>query len=198
MKGMITRFIRGVAPLALVVTIALLLGGSGASAQFNDGGGGGGNGGGGSTPNVPNSAGGTARGNVNGSYYDYTTGSTLPIDINVWGFVASPGKYRVPSSTKLIQMISFAGGPTDRARLSDIRILHDLTIDSTIVEPVVILNLEEYQKSGDPSLNPILYPNDTIIVPGDALNVFREVLGIIRDVALVLGTLIALFVTIKR
>jgi polysaccharide biosynthesis/export protein len=117
--------------------------------------------------------------------------------VNVWGFVSNPGKYTVPSSTKLVEILSFAGGPTDRARLDDIRIIHDMTIDSTIAEAVVVYNLEEWNRTGDTNSNPLLYPNDTIVVPGDALNVFREVLGIIRDVALVIGTLIALFITVS-
>lgn len=169
----------------VLAVLALLCAATSAQAQFDGASGSGG-------------SGGVAHGSLNGSYYDYSFGSSVPIDINIWGFVSSPGKYRVPISTKLIQLVSYAGGPTDRARLSDIRILHDLTVDSTLKEPVVVVNLAEFQETGDPSLNPILYPNDTIIVPGDALNVFRDVLGIVRDVALVLGTLVALFLSLKR
>jgi hypothetical protein len=171
--------------LLLVIVAILVAAAPHASAQFGNGGG-------------STSSGTSTIGNASGSYYDYSFGSSVPMEINIWGFVRSPGKYRVPVSTKLIQLISFAGGPADRARLSDIRILHDVTVDSTIKEPVVIINLAEYQETADPSLNPILTPNDTIIVPGDALNVFAQVLGIVRDVALVLGTLIALYVSIKR
>lgn len=132
-----------------------------------------------------------------GSYYNYSEESGYSIAVNLWGFVNSPGKYIVPSSTTLIQLISMAGGPSDRARLSDIRILHDMTVDSTIVEPINVFNLEEYQRTADTSLNPILIENDTVIVPGDALNVFREVLGIFRDIALVVGTVIGLILAFR-
>lgn len=164
---------------ALLFAIALS---SGASAQFDD------NGGGSTNP---------GGGNPGGAYYVYGTGEGYRIDVNVWGFVNNPGKYNVPSKTNLMQIISFAGGPTDRARLEDIRIVHDKTIDSSIVEAIEIYNIDEYVRTGDTLLNPVLYPNDTVIVPGDALNVFREVLGIVRDVALVLGTLIALFIAVS-
>jgi hypothetical protein len=147
---------------------------------------------------LPTTTGSTSTGgNPNGSFYDYSAGS-LNIEVNIWGFVGSPGKYKVPSSTKLIQLISLAGGPTDRARLNDIRILHDLTVDSTITDPVVIFNLDEYQKTGDPNLNPILIQYDTIVVPGDALNVFQQILSIIGNVSVFLGFILSLYAVISK
>jgi hypothetical protein len=143
------------------------------------------------------SSGGSSSGS-NGGYYNYSEAEGYTISVNLWGFVNAPGKYRVPSSTTLIQLISMAGGPNDRARLSDIRILHDVTIDSTIVEPVNVFNLEEYQRTADSSLNPILIDNDTVIVPGDALNVFREILAVFRDIALVVGTVLGLVLAFKK
>ena len=177
----LSRIIGPVARLlpALLLFFALA---SIASAQFDDDGGG----------TAPPSG-----GNTGGSYYVYGTGTGYQIDVNVWGFVQTPGKFNVPSSTNLMQIISYAGGPTDRARLEDIRIVHDQTVDSSFTELVEIYNLDEFVRTGDTLLNPVIYPNDTIIVPGDALNVFREVLGIVRDVALVLGTLIALFIAVS-
>jgi hypothetical protein len=178
------RIIARLAFAALVAsTVALFA--PAAIAQFNDGAGGG-----------TSSSGGRASGS--GSVYDYSEETGLKITVNIWGFVAAPGQYTVPSETTLIQLISMAGGPTDRARLSDISILHDLTIDSTIAEPVNIFNLEEYQRTGDTSLNPILIQHDTIIVHGDALNVFREILAVFRDISLVVGTVLGLILAFRQ
>jgi hypothetical protein len=143
-------------------------------------------------------SGGTARGGTGGGFYSYTEESGLSIEVNLWGFVGSPGRYRVPASTTLIELISLAGGPTDRARLSDISVLHDLSVDSTIVDPVSVFNLERYQETGDTTLNPILIHNDTIVVPGDALNVFREILSIFGDIAMVVSTATALILAFNR
>lgn len=143
------------------------------------------------------SSGGTSSGS-GGGYYNYSDEGGYQIEVNLWGFVNAPGHYRVPGSTTLIQLISLAGGPNDRARISDIRILHDLTVDSTIVEPVNVFNLEEYQRTADSSLNPILIHNDTVIVPGDALNVFREILAVFRDIALVVGTVLGLILAFNK
>ena len=126
-----------------------------------------------------------------GAFYDYGAGG-YTIDVNIWGFVNRPGKYRVPSSTLLIQLISYAGGPTERARLEDIRILHDITTDSTIKEPVVIYNIDEYKKTGNPKLNPLLYYADTIIVQGDAINLLEKTLQIAGSIATTILAVLAL------
>ncbi len=141
---------------------------------------------------------GTVGSGSGGSFYDYSGGAGVVMDVNVWGFVRNPGKYRVPSSTKLIQLISFAGGPADRALLAEVKILHDLTIDSTITDPVEIYDIEKYQETGEVDLNPILYPNDTVIIPGDSINSFTEVLGIVRDVILVVGTIFGMYIATQR
>jgi polysaccharide biosynthesis/export protein len=170
--------------LPFLASLVMLLVAAPLHAQFDGGGG-------------ASSSGGTTSGG-NASVYNYSEEGGLTINVNIWGFVAAPGKYTVPSSTTLIQLISMAGGPTDRARISDIRILHDLTVDSTIVEPVNVFNLEEYTRTADTSLNPTLIDNDTIIVPGDALNVFREILSVFRDIALVVGTILGLVLAFKK
>jgi polysaccharide biosynthesis/export protein len=120
------------------------------------------------------------------SYYDMSLGSGLTIPVNLWGFVKNPGRYVVSSSTNLVQLLSYGGGPTELARITDVRIIRDRKVDSTIKELVLLCNLEQFQKLGDASQNPMLYPGDTIIVPGNAISSFQTTLGIVRDIALVL------------
>ncbi len=119
------------------------------------------------------------------SYYDVSLGAGLTIPVNLWGYVRNPGRYVVSSSTTLVQLLSYGGGPTDFARLTDVRIVRDKKVDSTMKELVILCNLEQFQKFGDPTQNPMLYPGDTIIVPGNAISSFQTTLGVIRDIALV-------------
>lgn len=128
----------------------------------------------------------------NGSYYEYSIGSGLKISVNLWGFVRSPGRYVVPSSTTLVQLLSFGGGPVAEARLNDIKIIRDESVDSTIVEKILVMNLELFQKTGDANQNPTLYPGDTIIVPGSALSVFQLYFGIFRDILIVVTSVISI------
>ncbi len=119
------------------------------------------------------------------SYYDVSLGAGLTIPVNLWGFVRNPGRYVVSSSTTLVQLLSFGGGPTDFARLTDVRIIRDKNVDSTLTNLVILCNLEQFQKFGDPTQNPMLYPGDTVIVPGNAISSFQTTLGVVRDIALV-------------
>ncbi|MCS6966315.1 MAG: SLBB domain-containing protein [Candidatus Kapabacteria bacterium] len=126
------------------------------------------------------------------AYYDLSFGTGLTIPVNLWGYVRAPGRYIVPSSTTLVQLLSFGGGPTEYARLTDVRVIRDVRVDTTIIERVLVYNLELYQRTGDPSQNPILYPGDTVIVPGGALSTLEVVVSVVRDVLLILQAAVTL------
>lgn len=147
---------------------------------------------------VPTSTGGASSGNAAGSFYDYSKSGDVPMDISIWGFVRAPGRYRVPSYTKLMELISLAGGPADRAKLDEVKIVHDMTIDSTIPQPTTNFNLEEYQVTGDPRLNPVLTHNDVIIIPGDSISDLTEILGIISNVIVVTVSVLGLIFTVTN
>jgi hypothetical protein len=120
--------------------------------------------------------------------FNVMRGGEIQIDINLWGFVGSPGHYRVPGSTSLVELLSFAGGPTASARLVDIRIVHADTASEKRVETY---NLEAYRDNGDLSQNPLLEPGDTIIVSGRALDVFFQAIGIITNIMVIITALIS-------
>ncbi len=147
---------------------------------------------------APTSTGSVATGNASGSFYDYSKAGDVPMEISIWGFVRTPGRYRVPSYTKLLELISLAGGPTERARLDQVKVVHDMTIDSTITQPTTVFNLEEYQISANPQSNPVLTPNDIIIIPGDTINTLNQVLTVISDVAVVLISILGLIFAFSR
>jgi hypothetical protein len=83
------------------------------------------------------------------------TGEVL-MSIHVWGEVRNPGTYLVPADADLIEGISAAGGPTSKAKLSDVRIIYE---DSEIR-----YNLDHFlDAEGDPV--PDLQPGVTINIP---------------------------------
>jgi hypothetical protein len=146
---------------------------------------------------IPTSTGGTTVGTMRGSGLENKTGEWT-IEVNVWGFVRNPGKYSVPISARLIDVISLAGGPTERAELEHVKVVHDQNVDSTITQLVRVIDLDEYKRTGDPQANPVLYPNDTIIIPGDNLNAFNQVLSIVSNVAVVTLSIIGLIFAFKK
>jgi hypothetical protein len=47
------------------------------------------------------------------------------------------------------------------------------------------VDVEQYIKTGDSSLLPVLQPGDTIVVSGSIGDVFARMLGIVRDIAII-------------
>jgi len=102
----------------------------------------------------------------------------LLINVNLWGHVQRPGIYSIPSTYGLVDLISSAGGPLTSARLSEVRIIRSN-------QEVVKVDVEQYIKTGDSSLLPVLQPGDTIIVSGSIGDIFARMLGIVRDIAII-------------
>ena len=102
----------------------------------------------------------------------------LLINVNLWGHIQRPGIYSIPSSYGLIDLISSAGGPQSTARLSDVRIIRSN-------QQVINVDVEQFIKTGNSELLPLLQPGDTIIVSGSAYDVFTRFIGIVRDIAII-------------
>ena len=102
----------------------------------------------------------------------------LLIRVNLWGHIQRPGIYSIPSSYGLIDLISSAGGPLSTARLSDVRIIRSN-------QQVINVDVEQFIKTGNSELLPLMQPGDTIIVSGSAYDVFTKFLGIVRDIAII-------------
>jgi hypothetical protein len=109
------------------------------------------------------------------------------IEVNLWGYVGSPGHYTIPASTPLVELLSYAGGPSPQARLVDIRVVH---ADTASERRIQSYNLEAYRDEGDLSQNPLLVPGDTVIVSGRALDVFFQAIGIITNIMVIITALI--------
>ena len=88
----------------------------------------------------------------------------LLIPVNIWGFVRKPGQYMIPNNTDLISLLSFAGGPTEYAKISNIRIIRNNPLAKSEVMKV---NVKKFLETGQyNNIIPALKPGDTIIVKG--------------------------------
>lgn len=115
--------------------------------------------------------------------YILGTGDILLVNINLWGHVQRPGIYSVPSSYTLIDLLSSAGGPLNTARLDDIRIVRKN-------QEVIQVDVEQFLKTGDNTVLPLLQPGDTIIVSGSIADVFMRMVAIARDLAIIVNVFV--------
>lgn len=114
-------------------------------------------------------------------YIRLGTQDELLIKVNVWGQVAKPGQYMIPDKTDLISLISFAGGPTEGAKISDVRLIRKWEGE----QKVLSVDLQHYLDTGDVSHIPVMMPEDTVLVPGNFFRLFSKMVGVISQLAVV-------------
>jgi NADH:ubiquinone oxidoreductase subunit F (NADH-binding) len=117
------------------------------------------------------------------SYYYIAKPGELTMQVNLWGFVKNPGRYEVPSSTDLIQLISFAGGPVQYAKLDEVKLTRMILNDTTGAKQEIILNLEHLDKLKQSSL--ALYPGDTIFIDHTGWLTLRDVFSFVTTAAVI-------------
>jgi len=78
--------------------------------------------------------------------------------IQVWGEIKSPGIYYVTPSTNIVEAISFAGGPTSNADLSNVKLIRAIR-----GKGISYFNVNDYL-SGRIKNPPILESGDLVYV----------------------------------
>ena len=112
----------------------------------------------------------------------------LKIKTYIWGQVRKPGLYIVPDNTDLLTLISSAGGPTENAKLSKVRIVRA----SAEGEKIIWVDLKKYVESGDEKLIPMLQPGDTVLVSGSTYYAFTKAVAWISQIAVILSVYVSI------
>lgn len=138
---------------------------------------------------------------VTAALYDLSDPEGLNIEVNVWGFVAFPGRYIVPMKTTFIDLMSYAGGPTLDSELEEIRIVRNSTKPGE--KPKLIkLNYDDLmwkdQVSSKPKENPMLMSGDVILVMQHKRYTFREDIGFYLMLSTTLISMATLIITITN
>ncbi len=101
--------------------------------------------------------------------------------INVWGQVRNPGRYEVPISTDLVQLLSFAGGPMPDALLSAVKVSRIVRREDAIRIVEYVVNLEHLDKLDEKARD--LEPGDTVFM--DTSVSFGEIFTYVTTLAIV-------------
>lgn|GEM_PF-1075574 len=114
-------------------------------------------------------------------------GTTQPLDeellvpVSIWGEVKNPGYYNVPDGADVVRLISYAGGPTEFANLTNV----ELTRPDSGAEAI---DIEHYLDSGDVGAVPVLKPGDTVYVRKNTKYAWREFVTLVSELAVIAGT----------
>lgn len=80
---------------------------------------------------------------------------------SIWGAVQYPGVHYIPVGTRLIDALSIAGGPIERADMDSI------TLSSHEGKGLNVYNLSLSEALADNNKNPMLKPDDVLVIRED-------------------------------
>lgn len=129
------------------------------------------------------------------SYARYSAGNefmsgqepgVVMMKVNLWGAVRRPGIHHIPVKTSLIELMSYAGGPSDTA------IMDSITIKRTVgqEQKKISINLSEVihdQKVYDL----VLKPDDIIVVPASQPWVSQNMFTIAMMLSILASTVLS-------
>ena len=114
--------------------------------------------------------------NLTVSIYD-----TDRMQVSVLGMVTRPDNYSITEETSIFKILSMAGGPNERANVSEVRVYRKSGNNK-----YATLDLTKYLETGEINTVEPIYPGDVVYVP-QKKNYVREVTLFLRDVSLLFG-----------
>ena len=120
------------------------------------------------------------------AYYFISKPGEITMSINLWGYVRNPGRYEVPISTDLVQLLSYAGGPLAEADLASVKISRVVRREDGIRTVEFVVTLRHLDKLDDKARG--LEPGDTIFVDSPSF-VWRDVFNILTTMAIILASI---------
>jgi hypothetical protein len=156
-----------------------------------------------------------AQDTTKSSEYILGTEEKLEMIVHIWGEVKSPGEYRVPYDTNVLELISKAGGPSAYANLSKVRLTRESeqwhlnpddlkklvaesrsgrikedkieqSLQAHFAKRVLVYDLNHYIKNRKSlEMPPTMHPGDLIFVPQNGWYKWREIVRIAHEVAVI-------------
>lgn len=140
---------------------------------------------------------------TSGAVYDLSDPYGPNIEVNLWGFVRYPGRYRVPLNTTFMDLMSFAGGPVENSKLEEIRIVRFNDTLSKKPTEIIKLNYEDLLwadklKTNKSLVNPTLKSRDLVVVMEEKRYTFRDNLAFFLPIITSVISVATFIVTITR
>jgi hypothetical protein len=130
------------------------------------------------------------------SYYYISKPGELTMQVNIWGYVKNPGRYEIPTFTDLIQLVSFAGGPSPEGNLGDVKVTTVVMQDTVMSMREYSVKLNDLQKIDKEKL--VLHPGDTIYIDRTGWSSFRDLLTVVSATLLTATTVAGVLITIHN
>lgn len=133
-----------------------------------------------------------------GGLYDYSDPQAVNIKVAIWGYVRFPGKYIIPAYSTVNDFLSYAGGPTDAARLENLRLMRMNEDSSQTIIDIKYSDLMMDVESKSLIKSPPLKPNDVLLVIGEPRYYFRDYFSMALSVVSVVVSVATLIIVYVR
>lgn len=122
------------------------------------------------------------------AYYNTAKPGDVMMQVNIWGFVEKPGRYEVPATTDLIQLISLAGGPQLYSKMEKVKITRFEKIDTAIVMKEFFIDFSDASKVKPASLK--LCQGDVIEIDHTSWIEWKDIFPAITTVAVIASAIL--------
>jgi protein involved in polysaccharide export with SLBB domain len=116
------------------------------------------------------------------AFYYIAKPGEITMQVNVWGFVQKPGRYEIPISTDLVELLSYAGGPEQYAKLDEVKIVR-MADNTEAGRRDIIVDLTNSKAMTANKLT--LRAGDTIFLDHTSWVTLRDVFTVVTTAALV-------------
>lgn len=122
----------------------------------------------------------------------------LQIVVHIWGEVNRPGQYIVQDGTSVLELISFAGGPTEYSKLNNIKLTRDYFTSDTlqtnnnlnqkilVKKKLITIDLKKYLEKDVSEPIPILRPGDVVKINRNLWSRWQTLIRVVSQVAIVI------------
>ncbi len=124
-------------------------------------------------------------GSSQAAYYLISKSGEITMPVNLWGFVKNPGRYEIPISTDLVQLLSYAGGPLPDADMGSVKVTRIIQRDNQVRKVEYTVNLNHLERLDALSLS--LEAGDTIYIDALTFQV-KDIVNIITTAAIITGS----------
>lgn len=133
-----------------------------------------------------------------GGFYDYSDPDAINIKVLVWGYVQFPGQYIIPSTSSVNDLFALAGGPTEDAKLEDLRLFRINPDSSQTMIKFDYNDLLWNEKLSGRVKIPELKAGDILLVPGEPRFFFKDYFSIALSIVSTLSSIAVLLITIFK
>jgi hypothetical protein len=139
---------------------------------------------------------------VMAAVFDLSDPNGINIEVSLWGFISSPGRYIIPYNSTILDLLTYSGGPLENSNLKDVRLIRPGNDSLKTKAKIIKINYEDFLWNEDVKQlkidNPTLQNGDMIIVTQEKRTTLRDDVLFIIPIISGIITIATFIITISK